>query len=296
MTFTVAVFGANGAQGAPVVTEAQAKGFTVHAVARDATKIVKMHPRAKAFAADLNDQSAIAKALNGVDAAFFHLPMPSGPDDVPGWMAAFMGAAHQVKLPFMVYTTSGPSGPRYPSSTIIDAATQGLEAVLASGIPTVALKPAVYLENLLPPIFLPRMRSEGVVDYPPLPAEMKVQWTSHLDQARIAVAALQRPDLAGQSFDIGSPGAMTGAELVAALRLWVARDLSFQPSTPAEFGQRVADVIGSPSAAFALNDTYSALASMGETDMVVDTAGLEQLFGITLTNAADHIAAWPKEA
>ena len=75
--------------------------MTVHAVARDAAKIAAMHPGAKAFAADLSDQAALAAALEGVDAAFFHLPMPSGPDDIPGWMGAFMGAAHQVKLPFM---------------------------------------------------------------------------------------------------------------------------------------------------------------------------------------------------
>lgn len=296
MTLTVAVFGATGAQCAPVVTEALNKGFTVHAVARDAAKIATQHPQAKAFAANLNDQSAIAAALRGVDAAFFHLPMPSGPDDIPCWMGAFMGAAHQVKLPFLVYSTSGPAGALYPSSAIIDASTQGLEAVLASGIPTVALKPAVYLENLLPPFFLPRMRSEGVADYPPMPKETKVQWTSHLDQARIAVAALGRPDLAGQSFDIGSPGALDGTELAAALGAWVSSDVRFEPASPAEFGQRVADVIGNPGTAFALNDTYSALASMGQTDMVVDTAALESLFDVTLTSAVDHIAAWPKEA
>ena len=296
MTLTVAVFGATGAQGAPVVTEALAKGLTVHAVARDADKIAEMHPDAKPFAADLSDQAALAAALEGVDAAFFHLPMPSGSDDIPGWMGAFMGAANHVELPHLVYTTSGAAGARYPSSAILDAATQGLELVLASGIPTVALKPAVYLENLLPPFFLPRMRSEGVVDYPPLPAEMQAQWTSHVDQALIAVAALQRPDLAGQCFDIGSPGALTGAELAAALGPWVGRDLRFEPTTPADFGQRVADAIGNPATAFALTDSYTALSSMGHTDMVVDTAELERLFDVALTNAADHIAAWPKVA
>ena len=296
MTLTVAVFGATGAQGAPVVTEALAKGMTVHAVARDAAKITGMHPRAKAFAADLSDHAALAAALEGVDAAFFHLPMPSGPDDIAGWMGAFMSAAHQVKLPLMVYTTSGAAGARYPSSAIIDAATQGLEAVLASGIPTVALKPAVYLENLQPPFFLPNMRSGGVVDYPPVPPQMRVQWTSHIDQARIAVAALQRSDLAGQSFDIGSPGALTGAQLATALGKWIGRDLRFQPTTPAAFGKRVAETIGIPGAECALCDCYTALASMGQADMAVDTAKLEQLFGVALTTATDHSAAWPREA
>lgn len=68
MTKTVAILGATGAQGAPVVIEALAKGFTVRAVARDAEKFSKMHPKAEAFIAALDDEDTIARALNGVDA------------------------------------------------------------------------------------------------------------------------------------------------------------------------------------------------------------------------------------
>ncbi|WP_299212100.1 NmrA family NAD(P)-binding protein [uncultured Tateyamaria sp.] len=297
---TIAIFGATGAQGAPVVKEALSKGHIVRAVARDVAKIAAVHPDAIAVAADLSDEVAVAKALHGVDAAFLHFPMPSGPDDSQNWAAAFFAAAHQVNLPLLVYVTGGPSGDRFPSSAIVDGTTQGMKAVLGSGIPSIVLQSAVYLENLQPEIFLPDLRSEGKLDYPPIPKtmkmkmkmKMKMQWTSHLDQATLAVAAMSRPDLAGQSFEIGTPQALSGAELAELMGKWVGRDVAFDPMTPAEFGTRVGDALGSPGAAFALGDLYGAIAKLDGDDMAVDTGALEATFGVKLTSVADHINSW----
>ncbi|WP_299742598.1 NmrA family NAD(P)-binding protein [uncultured Tateyamaria sp.] len=291
-TKTVAIFGATGAQGAPVVREALAKGHTVRAIARDAEKIKATHPDAIAVAADLADENAVAEALQGVDAAFLHFPMPSGPDDSQNWAAAFFGAAHKVGLPLLVFVTGGPSGDRFPSSVIVDATTQGMGAVLNSGIPSIVLQSAVYLENLQPEIFLPLLRSEGKLDYPPVGPNMKMQWTSQKDQATLAVAALSRPDLAGQSFEIGTPDALTGTELAGLIGNWVARDVTFAPMTPEEFGQRVGDALGSPGAAFALGDLYGAIAKLDGDTMAIDTKALEATFDVKLTSVADHIKSW----
>ncbi len=293
-TKTVAIFGATGAQGAPVVREALAKGHTVRAVARDAAKISKLHPEAEAFAADLADEAALVAALEGVDAAFLHFPQPSGPDDSQNWAAAFFGAAHKVQLPLLVFVTGGPSGDRFPSSVIVDATTQGMNAVLGSGIPSIVLQSAVYLENLQPDLFLPGLRPEGTLDYPPTPRDLKVQWTSHIDQATIAVAALSRPDLAGQAFEIGTPDALTGDDLATLMSGWVDRDVTFDPMTPEAFGKRVGDVFNSPGAAFALGDLYGSIAKLNGDAMAVDTASLEAIFDVKLTSVADHIKAWPK--
>ena len=292
MSQTVAIFGATGAQGAPIVQEALAKGMAVRAVARNSAKISEMHPKAEAYAATLDNEDAIAKALDGVDAAFVHLPTPQTPEDPANWMKALFGAAHRVSLPLLVYTTSATSGTRYPSSMMVDSATGGMQAVLSSGIPSIVLQPTVYLENILIDIFVPRLRSEGILDYPPLPANMKVTWTSHLDQARVAVAALSRPDLAGNSYEIGTPNALTGDELAEYLSGWIGTSVQFAPLSPVEFGQRAGDALGNPGAAFALSDLYGALAKMGDDDMVIDTQKVEQTFGVKLTQVADHINGW----
>ncbi len=294
MTKKVTIFGSTGAQGAPVVREALAKGMITRAVARDATKIEKMHPDAQPFAATLDDEDAIAKALDGVDAAFIHLPMPLGPDDARNWLKTIIAAAHNVSLPLMVYTTSGPSGSRYAPSVVVNGGTSGMQAVLGCGIPSIVLQPAIYLENLQPEFFLPKLRPKGILDYPPMPATTKVQWISHIDQARIAVAALARPDLAGNSYEIGTPDALTGPELAEHVAGWVGRSVKFKPMTPVEFGHRVGDAIGSPGAAFSLSDLYGSLEKLNDNEMVVDTKALEQTFDVTLTPVAEHLSNWAK--
>jgi len=290
---TVAIFGATGAQGAPVVKRALASGLSVRAIARDIAKVSTMHPGAKATAADLSDSDAIAAALAGVDAAFLHLPMPQHPDDPQTWLKAFITAAHAAKLPLVVYSTSGPAGDKYPSSMVVDGGTAAAGAVAKSGISAIILKPAIYLENLLPPIFMPRLRAEGIADYPPLRASQRVMWTSHQDQARLAVAALTRPELAGQAFDVASPGALRGTELAALLSAWLGRSVGFDPLSPGDFGTRVADALGNPGIGMALADLYGALAKMPDDGMLVDTDALEQIFGVTLTPVSQHIRNWP---
>lgn len=291
---TVTIFGATGAQGSPVVIEALSQGHKVRAVARDAEKVKAAHPKVDAFAADLSDEQALIEALDGADAAFLHFPAPQGPDDSANWAKAFFTAAHKVQLPHLVYVTGGPSGDRFPSSVVVDGTTQGMKSVLESGIPSIVLQSAVYLENLQPEVFLPRLRTEGILDYPPVGKDLKVQWTSHVDQAKLAVAALSRSDLTGQSFEIGTPGALTGEELSSLISAWVERDVSFEPMAPAAFGRRIGDAFNSEGAAFALGDLYGAVAQLSANEMVVDTHSLENTFGVNLTSVAEHIKAWPK--
>ncbi len=292
MAKTVAIFGATGSQGAPVVNEALSRGMHVRAVARDANRIAKMHPHAEAFAANLGDEEAITAAFSDVDAAFVHLPMPLGPDDSQIWLKTIITAAHRSSLPLMVYTTSGPTGSRYASSVVVDSGTAGMQAVQNCKIPSIILQPAIYLENLLPEFFLPDLHTQGVLDYPPIPTTTKVQWTSHLDQARIAVAALNRPDLAGNAYEIGTPDALTSPELAGLISTWIGRSVEFRPLTPAEFGQRVGDALNNQGVAFALSDLYSSLEKLNGGDMIVNTKILEDTFSIKLTSVAEHLKNW----
>ena len=292
MAHTIAVFGATGAQGSPVVEQALAQGMTVRAIGRDTTQIANTHPAAEPVSASLDDPNALAIALRGVDAAFLHFRMPTGPKDVETWIGAFTSAAHLADLPHLVYTTGGPTGDRYPSSMVIDGGTAAMKAILSSGIPSIVLQPAVYIENLLPTLFTPRLRSEGILDYPSVPTDLKVQWTSQVDQARIAVAAMTRPDLAGQQFEIGSPNALTGSELAELAAIWLHRDVKFDPVSPSEFAERVGTALGNPGISFALTDLYDALSKLSGDDMVVDTDALESLFDVRLTSIADHLASW----
>lgn len=292
MNQSVAIFGATGAQGSPVVQQALARGLTVRAIARNADRIAETHPDAEAFGADLSDQDSVIRAFTGVDSAFIHLPIPSGPDEPAAWLGNVIAAAHAASLKLLVFSTGSIAGPRYPSSIATDGSTAVTEALLSSGIPTIILQPTIYLENLLPPVFLPRLRGEGIMDYPPVTPEQKIMWTSHHDQARVAAAALTRPDLAGQKFELGSPDALTGVELAQLLADALDRDVRFDPLLPDAFGDRATQVFGNPGTGEVLADLYRGLNKLPADGMDYDLTSLAETFGVKLTSVADHIAGW----
>jgi len=294
MTKEVAVFGATGAQGAPVVEEALKAGLKVRAVARNTASVAARHPAAQPVAATFDEPEALVAALSGVDAAFVHLPAPTDPEAPQRWLGNLLAAAGKAALPLLVFTTSGSTGERYPASIMNQGSMAARDAVLSSGIPAIVLQPTIYLENLQIPGFMPELADKGVVDYPPLRPEQRVSWTSHRDQAIVAAAALQRPDLAGQAFEIATPGPLLGAELAEALSGWIDRPASFQPSTPEAFSAQVEEALQMPGMGFVLNDFYGGLVQMEAEAMVIDTAAVEATFGVELKTAKEHIATWAK--
>ena len=292
MSKTVTIFGATGAQGIPVVEEALARGLRVRAAARDQARLAEQHPAAEAVVADLDDPSAVTDALIGADAAFAHLPLPAAPDAPQRQLGHLLAAARAVGLPLLVFSTSGPTGERFGRSIIADGNAAAERAVLDSGVPAIVLKPTLYIENLLPTLFAPRLRTEGVLDYPPLPPERRISWTSHRDQALVAAAALERPDLAGQSFDIASHGAVSGEDLADDLTRWLGHSVRFDPARPEEFGARIAEALSNPGMGHVLTDLYTGLGMADPAGLRVDTERLEEVFGLNLSTVGARISAW----
>jgi NAD(P)H dehydrogenase (quinone) len=274
----VAIFGATGAQGKPVVEQAIAQGLKVRAVSRSG-----------AFAVDLNQQASIEVALQGIDAAFLHLPMPQSPEQPVQWLANFIKAAHAVKLAHLVFSTSGYGSEGFRPSPIIDGNKAATQALLNCGIPTIVLQPTIFLENLKVGLFVPQLLESGVLDYPPLPPQFAVHWTSQQDQAIIACAALQRPDIAGQSFPIASHQVLRGSELAVILRDILKRPVAFAPSSPSAFGDRVARAIGNPGIGFVLGDMYAAVAQSQPNATRIDVEKIEAIFGVKLGSVSSRL-------
>jgi NAD(P)H dehydrogenase (quinone) len=274
----IAIFGATGAQGKPVVEQAISQGLNVRAVSRSG-----------AFAVDLNQQASIEAVLQGVDAAFLHLPMPQSPDQPVQWLTNFINAAHAVRLPHLVFSTSGYGSEGFRSSPIIDGNKAATQALLNCGIPTIVLQPTIYLENLQVGLFVPQLRESGALDYPPLPLQFAVHWTSQRDQAIIACAALQRPDLAGQCFPIASHQALNCSELAVILRDLLDRPVAFTPLSPSAFGDRVASAIGNPGIGFVLGDMYAAVAQSQPSTTRIDVEKIEAIFGVKLGSVSSRL-------
>lgn len=291
MSDLYAVFGATGAQGGAVLDAALEAGLAVRAVSRD--------PRARVghfetVAADFDDAASIERALSGVTAAFVHLPLPKSPDEPARFLATLLDAAARARPGHLVFTTSGPASARWRQVMPIAGNAASARAALGGPVPAIVLQPNLYLENLRVPLFVPRLATEGVLDYPPLPAHRPFSWTSQRDQAAVAVAALRRPDLAGQVFEIASRGPLTGLQLAGALSRWTGRPVHCAPLSPRQFGARVAAAIGNPGIEHVLDELYSALAEPDGTEArdLIDVTAVERAFGVRLHSVEERIASW----
>jgi NAD(P)H dehydrogenase (quinone) len=298
MSSPFVIFGASGAQGNAVVLEAVSQGLRVRAVARSGQNLARLSDSlastqtpVQTMAVDFDEPASLLRALSGVAAAFVHLPIVQAPDQAPRWLGHLLKAAADCQLPLMVYSTSGPAAAQWRASPLIDAARAATQAVLNGPVPAIVLQPALYLENLDVPLFVPRLADEGVLDYPPLPADWPVPWISHHDQALLAVAALKRPDLAGLAFPITSAGALSGQQLAALLQTLRGQPVRFEALSPDAFGQRVATALGNPGLAFFLGDMYQALAGGGEQGLRLDTDPLAVRLGVRLQTVTDRVKA-----
>jgi NAD(P)H dehydrogenase (quinone) len=130
-----------------------------------------------------------------------------------------------------------------------------------------------------------------VLDYSPLPADWPIPWILHHDQALLAVAALTRPDLAGQAFPIASAGALSGHQLAALLQGLHGKPVRFEALPANDFGQRVASALGNPVLAHLLGDMYQAIAQGGVQGLQVDATALAAKLGVRLGTTAERLKA-----
>ena len=113
----------------------------------------------------------------------------------------------------------------------------------ASGIPNVVLRPTFYYEIFLGPWIRPNIVNSGVVAFP-LPTQFPMSWVSAAETAAYAVAALDRPDLAGKEFDIGGPDALTGANIAAQFAEVTGRPMTYVTIDPDDYERALVPVFG----------------------------------------------------
>ena len=238
----IAVFGATGAQGRPVVEQLAAAGRPVRAIARTPEKLRDLPPLAEPHPLDLDDRDALARALRGAAGAFVHLPLVPVEEILRAWAENVAAALLAANVPIAVFSTSGPVPPEASGAPTADSKRAALETLRRSGAPIVFLMPALYLGNLSAPFSAPSVVERGELRYPPFPPEMAMPWVSVEDQGALAIAALERPDLIGRTLPIGRR--LTGAQLAAGIGEALERPVVAAPMTPDELGDAVRPMLG----------------------------------------------------
>jgi NAD(P)H dehydrogenase (quinone) len=281
----VAVLGATGAQGAPVVEALLAAAVPVRALARTPSRLAALQARGvDVRPVDLADADALADALDGVWGVFAHLPFVPVPALIETWSQALVQALTAARVPITVFTLSGPAPDRPVGVPSLDTKAQAKRILSRAPVAVVGLEPTGYLGNLSAPFSAPSVVHAGELRYP-LPADHRQPWISVEDQAALAVAALGRPDLAGSWLRIGQQ--LTGPELAEGIGRARGRSVRYVPLDPDEFGRVLAGVMG-PELGAAVAADYRALGSRAdELGLDADTGKAHAELGVAPTEVAD---------
>ena len=278
------VYGAGGVQGAPVAHELLARGSRVRALVRDVGQHRALSDAGmEVVAGDLADLDSLRQASSGVQRVFLMLPFSAQGDPLALARNA-LTAASEAGTELLVLNTSGQTPAQPTGLPMLDYRIELERLVRGSGVPNIILRPTAYLENFLGPWVLPRLQREGVLAYP-IGARRPVSWIAALDMARLVVAALERPDLAGHAFDVGGPQALSGAALASGFSQALGREIRYEALSPEAFGAVMGQHLG-PEAEAGIVAAYRASEAAPQNAMVIDMQGVREVLPvppITLT-------------
>jgi uncharacterized protein YbjT (DUF2867 family) len=291
MNKPLVVFSAASMQAFAVAQTAIDQGCKFRAIVRagKASTLLGAHEIVRA---DLKDTESLANAMFGASAAFFHLPMPAGPGESDMHLANFFAGEKKATLPLLIFSSSSFADNSFSPTPLIDGNRQAVDQVLKSGIPAIVLKPGLYLENLQVPFFVPNF-ANGILVYPPMKADQALSWTSHLDQALLAVAALKKPELIGGAYNIASLQAVTPIDLANILGKQRGNlQLQFKAISTEQFAAPVGAALNNPSLNFLPTDLYRSINQQSAENLIVDTDSLQKTFDVELKSVSERLGGW----
>lgn len=232
----VIVFGASGVQGAAQIALLARTNHSVVAVSRNPQPLEVNGKKIETAAADFNSPKAIATTLKGADVVLLNLPSTSfaeaGPILAGAKMIGEAAKASGVKL--IVFNTSMPVPEVTQDVKAQDDRREIRRILRETGIPVISIQPVAYLDNLLQGWALPPIRDRQTLVYCHKP-DLQCSWICLDDVAKVMVAAMERPDLAGQNIRIGGAETVRLSQLAEKLSEGWGRHLDYDNQTVPDF-------------------------------------------------------------
>jgi uncharacterized protein YbjT (DUF2867 family) len=242
---TYVIHGATGAQGAPILARLTHSGKRAVAAVRNTSAVNDL----PSIAVDNASVDSLTEAYRGADGVFIHLPVVAEADRLQ-YARNIAQAIARTKPRRVVISTSGwvvdePNSPLQnpPESAIATL----IREVQQTGVSLAVVAPRLFFENLLNPVVLDPVKSEGILRYP-LKASYPVSWSSHLDVAEVAERLLIDTSVTGV-VGVGQAPGVTGADLAEGFSNCLGRSVSFESLAPETFGEMIAPLFGAGAAA-----------------------------------------------
>lgn len=283
---SIIIHGASGAQGGPLFDRLLANGRDVRAAGRDPAK----NADRSSVIVDNGSVDSMIAAYEGADAVFFHLPNTSEANRL-GYAANFLEAIKATSPRRVVFSTSGAivdqpgSSVQVPGDNAVAVIVRGLKD---SGVSHAIVAPRLYLENLLSPTVINRVKEAGVLLYP-LRGDYAVSWSSHLDVAEVAERLLM--DHAAEGVvGVGQLPGITGNELADAFATHFGRPVRFEAQTPEDLRVSLEPYLGPAAANVAA--FYQRLAAV-DANVIVEETSAQWLLDIKPRTVAKWLGNVP---
>lgn len=265
------IHGATGAQGAPLHALLRASNQTALAAVRDPANANGM----PAIWVDNDSMESLIAAYGDADGVFVHLPQTAEPVRLQQAIN-IVEAIAAAKPKRVVISTSGAIVDQPDSAlqaTCDSAIGTLLRGVADSGVSHAVIAPRLYLENLLLPMVVGPVQSEGLLPYP-LRVDFSASWSSHLDVAVVAERLLTDHSVIGV-VGVGQLPGLTGPDLARAFSQYLGRNVRFEALSPERFGTLLEPLIGPAAANIA--GFYEALSHAPDNVIASDTSAQHQL-------------------
>jgi NAD(P)H dehydrogenase (quinone) len=283
----ILIYGANSAQGIPVVRRLLKANYQVRVFVRDRAKAQSLFGRdVEIFTGTLEDKASLDAANEGIERVFLVLPLEYRFDVAVNQGRNAIDAARNAGVKLLVFNSSTNIPTETTDVAAFEIKRSVEEYIRQSTLPYIILRPPLYMDNLAAPWSIPSIVNQSVVAYP-LPAEIKVAWISLDDTAALVVAALDRLELAGSIFDIGGLESVNGSEIAQLFTQVLNRPFTYQQIPIDAFEQGLNQAFGEPNGT-EIARIYRWRAAHPDTEKIDMNAVLKKL-PIELTTFAEWI-------
>lgn len=241
-TQKIFISGASGFQGGPTAQLLIDKGYEVVSLKREIAEESSTNPNLTLVEGGFENKEALNKALQGVTAAVFTLPLVFDQELAISMVNNFISAVKEQGVGHVVYNTSFDL-PEEPTGLLaIDIKLAIKERLDEADLNLITISPDIYIDNLSAPWSIPLVVEQGILPYP-VKNGQKVPWISHTDLARFTVAAIEKKELVGAHLPIGG-NLLTGEEIAEEIAQQMGKPVQFISLAPDEFEQNLAPGFG----------------------------------------------------
>lgn len=272
---TYVIHGATGAQGAPLLARLIRSGRNAVAAVRSVAAVNAV----PAVAVDNASVDSLAEAYRGAEGIFVHLPVVSETDRLQ--------QAHNIALAIkrsrprrVVISTSGwvVDEPNSPMQSPPDSAIMTLiREARDTKVPLAVVAPRLFFENLLMPVVLGPVKSDGILRYP-LRADYAASWISHLDVAEVAERLLLDASVDGV-IGVGQYPGVTGADLAVGFAQYLRRPVTFKSIEPEALGELISPWLGASAAAVVVGGYQAQARASG--NVITQETSAQRMLGLT---------------